>query len=63
MDAALRELVRRRASGRCEYCRLPQDAAPYFTFHVDHIRARLLLDMNEDERVIIRAQLLAEGSF
>ena len=40
MDAATRELVRRRANGRCEYCRLPQDAAPYFTFHVEHIRAR-----------------------
>ena len=40
MDAATRELVRQRADGRCEYCRLPQDAAPFFTFHVEHIRAR-----------------------
>lgn len=40
MDAAARELVRRRAEDRCEYCRLPQTAAPFFTFHVEHIRAR-----------------------
>jgi hypothetical protein len=132
MDAATRDFVRRRANGRCEYCGLPQDAAPYFTFHIEHIRARqhqggddpsnlalacpdcnakkgpnltaispgsdrivelfnprrhrwedhfsrvggeifgvteigratiLLLDMNEEERVIIRAQLHDEGEF
>jgi hypothetical protein len=40
MDAATRDLVRRRANGRCEYCGLLQDAAPYFTFHIEHIRAR-----------------------
>ena len=40
MDAPTREFVRQRASGRCEYCGLPQAAAPYFTFHVEHIRAR-----------------------
>lgn len=38
--ATLRERVRRRAEGRCEYCRLPQTAAPFFTFHIEHIRAR-----------------------
>jgi hypothetical protein len=131
MDAQVREFVRHRANGRCEYCGLPQDAAPYFTFHIEHIRARQheggngpsnlalacsdcnakkgpnvatvapdsgslvelfnprnhrweqhfamdgpevvgiseigratvqLLDMNEDERVDLRAQLQAEGS-
>jgi hypothetical protein len=130
MDAATRQLVRRRAGHRCEYCRLPQDAAPYVTFHIEHIRARQhqgdddpsnlanacpdcnakkgpnlttispdrgeivalfnprvhvwdehfamvgpeivglteigratvrLLDMNEDERVVMRAELQAEG--
>jgi hypothetical protein len=130
MDAATREFVRQRANGRCEYCGLPQHAAPYFTFHIEHIRARQhqggddpsnlalacpdcnakkgpnvatvslesgailelfnprvnrweehflvvgaeivgtseigratvqLLDMNEEERVIIRAQLQSEG--
>lgn len=40
MDASLRELVRRRAGHRCEYCRLPQPAAPFLTFHIEHIRAR-----------------------
>lgn len=39
MDAALVELVWRRAKSICEYCRMPQafDASP---FHVDHIIAR-----------------------
>jgi hypothetical protein len=40
MEAAVRDFVRQRANGRCEYCGLPQDAAPYFTFHIEHIRAR-----------------------
>ena len=39
MDAALEELVRHRAGGRCEYCRLPQlgSRAP---FEIDHIIPR-----------------------
>lgn len=40
MDATTREFVRRRANGRCEYCHLPQAAAPYYSFHVEHIVAR-----------------------
>jgi hypothetical protein len=40
MDAATRRLVRRRAGDRCEYCRLPQAAAPFLTFHVEHIQAQ-----------------------
>jgi hypothetical protein len=40
MDAATRELVRRRAAQRCEYCLLPQVAAPFFTFHIEHVRAK-----------------------
>ena len=39
MDAATRRQVRERANHRCEYCRLPQSAAPYLTFHVEHIQA------------------------
>lgn len=39
MDAALRQLIRQRASERCEYCRLPESAVD-FTFHVEHIIAR-----------------------
>jgi hypothetical protein len=40
MDEAVRHLVRQRARQRCEYCRIPQDALPWATFHVEHIAAR-----------------------
>jgi hypothetical protein len=40
MEVGLRELVRRRAGDSCEYCRLLQSAAPFLTFHIEHIRAR-----------------------
>src|SRR5262249_28473480 len=40
MDAATRRLVRERAQHRCEYCRLPQAAQPYITFHIEHILPR-----------------------
>lgn len=40
MDAALRQFVRRRAHDCCEYCRLPQAAASFFRFHIEHVRAR-----------------------
>lgn len=39
VDAALENLVLQRAHGRCEYCRLPQDASQV-TFEIDHIRPR-----------------------
>ena len=39
MDAALKHLVRQRADGRCEYCRLPQSGANV-PFEIDHIRSR-----------------------
>lgn len=39
MDAALDRLVRQRAEGRCEYCRLPQ-AGSRVPFEIDHIIAR-----------------------
>ncbi len=39
MSAALERLVRDRAGGRCEYCRLPR-AASRVPFQVDHIIAR-----------------------
>jgi hypothetical protein len=39
MDAAVREFVRRRAKGRCEYCRLKQADAPFAAFHVEHVVA------------------------
>ena len=37
---ATRELVRRRAGRRCEYCGLHEDDDPLFPFHVEHIIAR-----------------------
>lgn len=40
MDASLRDLVRRRAGLRCEYCLLLQAVAPFLTFHIEHITAR-----------------------
>lgn len=40
MDARTRNLLRQRAGGRCEYCRLP-DSADEWPFHVDHIVARV----------------------
>jgi predicted helicase len=40
MDEALRHFVRERANHRCEYCHLPQDAEPFFAYHVEHIVAR-----------------------
>ncbi len=36
MPTSLREIVRTRAAGRCEYCRLP-DTADEWPFHVDHV--------------------------
>ncbi len=39
MESALRQLVRRRAGDRCEYCGLPQTSEP-LTFHVEHVIAR-----------------------
>jgi hypothetical protein len=40
MDEATREVVRRRAGQRCEYCQVHEDDDPLFVFHVEHIRAK-----------------------
>jgi hypothetical protein len=40
MDRNTRNRVRRRARWRCEYCRLPERADPYSTFHLEHIVAK-----------------------
>jgi hypothetical protein len=53
MDAATREFVWQRADRRCEYCRLPQAIAPFFTFHVEHF--------NEEPRIEMRSELLRNG--
>jgi hypothetical protein len=49
MDAGTRELVRRRADQRCEYCRFPESALPYLVFHVDHIIAKQHVDDVSDD--------------
>jgi len=48
MDDDLRDFVRRRARDRCEYCLIPQEATPYFTFHVEHIIAKQHVDDADD---------------
>jgi hypothetical protein len=37
MDQTFREAIRKRAGNACEYCRMPQEAAPLIAFHVEHI--------------------------
>jgi HNH endonuclease len=39
MSERIRNFIRNRAEGRCEYCRLP-DHADEWPFHVEHIVAR-----------------------
>lgn len=40
MTAGQRETIRQQASGRCEYCRLPESALAPGDFHLEHIVAR-----------------------
>jgi hypothetical protein len=40
MDSSTRELVRRRAGNRCEYCGLHQDESPLATLHIEHVIPR-----------------------
>lgn len=39
MARSLRQRIRERAGGRCEYCHLPDFAAPASTFHAEHVIA------------------------
>jgi hypothetical protein len=39
MDKVTRDQVIERAGDTCEFCRLPQSAQPFITFHVDHVIA------------------------
>jgi len=69
MDAATKRFVRNRAEERCEYCRLPQSAQPFLTFHLEHVipstsvgRTTVkVLGMNEERRVQLRADLISRG--
>jgi hypothetical protein len=40
ISAAIRDQVRMRARNQCEYCHLPQSAAAFFSFHIEHVRAK-----------------------
>jgi hypothetical protein len=40
MKRSLRQFVRERAGGRCEYCHIPDRGEPSATFHVEHILAK-----------------------
>ena len=40
MADSLRERVRSRAGGRCEYCHIPDGLALYAAFHLEHIVAK-----------------------
>ncbi len=40
MTRSLRQLVRERADYRCEYCHLPESAAPASPFHLEHVVAK-----------------------
>ena len=46
----LRERIRQRANGRCEYCNLPE-AADAFPFHVDHVLAKVHGGENADSNL------------
>jgi hypothetical protein len=37
---SIRRLVKERAAGRCEYCRMRQDWEPFHSYHVEHIVAK-----------------------
>ncbi len=41
MDSVTRQLVRGRASDRCEYCRFQQEHDLFYRFHVEHIVAKV----------------------
>lgn len=49
MKKNLRELVRKRAGERCEYCLMPQEATPFIPFHIEHIVARQHVDQTDDD--------------
>jgi HNH endonuclease len=56
MDTLTRNLVRRRAADRCEYCGLPQSAVPLFSFHVDHIRAKQHVGSDDPSNLALACQ-------
>jgi hypothetical protein len=53
IDAAVRERIRLRAKGRCEYCRLPQAHAPFPLFHIEHIRPKKHSGADRDDNLCL----------
>lgn len=53
MDSLTRQFVCNRAANRCEYCRLPQSAAPFIAFHVEHILAQQHLADDSPENLAL----------
>lgn len=53
MDAAKRQWIRDRAGDRCEYCRLPQEATPFVTHHVEHIVSRQHGGEDDDQNLAL----------
>ena len=53
MTATTRTLVRRRAAGQCEYCRLRQEDSPLATLHVEHIRPRKHGGTDDEENLCL----------
>jgi hypothetical protein len=53
MDASMRELVRRRAGHRCEYCRIHQDDEPFYRLHVEHIVAKQHAGADDPENLAL----------
>ncbi len=53
IDAQTRRYVRERADDRCEYCLIPQVAAPFLSFHVEHIFATQHADDNRLENLCL----------
>jgi len=52
MDARLRQFVRQRANGGCEYCGLTQEQEPLL-FHIEHIVPRQHGGADNDENLAL----------
>jgi hypothetical protein len=51
MNAVVRNLVRSRADGRCEYCQLGERQVTLFPFHLEHIVARKHGGLDDEENL------------
>ena len=63
MDERLRQTVRERADHRCEYCFLPQDAEPFFAYHVEHIVARQHGGSDDNENLALACTTAMQSAY